>query len=93
VTVDLSLVRESDGGARVLASSPDGVVVGGLDVPVEPIILPEPEKRWGAGLSYSPVDRTSGVWIERDVWRVRVGLDVNQAANGIDARVRMGVVF
>jgi hypothetical protein len=93
VTVDLSLVRESDGGRRVLASSPDGVVVGGLDVPVEPIILPEPEKRWAAGLSYSPIANTSGVWIERDVWRVRVGLDVHQAANGIDARVRVGVVF
>jgi hypothetical protein len=24
---------------------------------------------------------------------VRVGLDVHQAANGIDARVRVGVVF
>ncbi len=36
VTVDLSLVRMQDTTQRVIASSPDGIVVGGLDVPVDP---------------------------------------------------------
>lgn len=35
VTVDLSLVRMPDKTQRVLASSPDGSVVGGIDVPVD----------------------------------------------------------
>lgn len=39
VTVDLSLVRMPDKTRRVVASSPDGVVLSGVDIPVEP--LPE----------------------------------------------------
>jgi hypothetical protein len=103
VTVDLSLIREPDGGRRILASSPDGVVVGGIDVPVEQIILPAPAKRWAAGLSWSPIDRTSGIWIERDLMiplvnlAVRVGVDLNQAvhtsASGLDPRMRIGIAF
>lgn len=35
VTVDLSLVRMPDQTRRVIASSPDGEIVGGMDMPVE----------------------------------------------------------
>jgi hypothetical protein len=47
VTVDLTLVRMKDKSQRVLASSPDGSVVGGIDVPVQ---APAPFKvqRWTA---------------------------------------------
>jgi hypothetical protein len=99
VTVDLTLIREPDGARRILASSPDGRVVGGLDVPVGPITPPAPAKRWAAGLSWSPIDRTSGIWIERDLRRVRLGVEINQAggvhtsAGGLDARVRIGIAF
>lgn len=105
VTVDLSLIREPDGGRRILASSPDGQIVKGLDVPVEPIVLPAPEKRWAAGVSWSPIDSTSGIWIERDInlplvnLAARVGIDLNQSAGvhtsatGIDARLRIGIAF
>lgn len=104
VTVDLSLIREPDGGRRILASSPDGRVVGGLDVPVEPIILPASAKRWGAGLSWSP-NQTYGVWVERDVeiplvnLAARIGLDLNQtrvqtsAKTDVEARLRVGIAF
>lgn len=37
VIVDLSLVRMPDKTRRVVASSPDGVVLSGVDIPVEPI--------------------------------------------------------
>ena len=37
VTVDLSLVRMPDQSRRVVASSLDGVVLSGLDIPLEPI--------------------------------------------------------
>jgi hypothetical protein len=45
LTIDLSLVRLKDQTHRVIASSPDGTIVGGLDVPVE---TPAPFKipRW-----------------------------------------------
>lgn len=102
VTVDLSLIREPDGMRRVLASSPDGEVVGGIDVPVETAAPPPEPKRWAAGLSWSPADATAGVWIERDVpvfnQVVRVGAEVNQAragvgASGIETRLRLGLAF
>ena len=70
---------------------------------MEPITLPAPAKRWAAGLSWSPIDGTSGIWIERDIQiplihlATRVGVDFNQAgatsAGGIDARLRVGIAF
>jgi hypothetical protein len=35
VTVDLSLVRMPDKTRRVIASSPDGKILSGVDVPIE----------------------------------------------------------
>lgn len=100
VTVDLSLVREPDGAHRVLASSPDGQVVGGIDIPVAPAMIPPPEKRWAAGLSWSPTTRTSGIWLERDVRiplidaHARVGVDVVETSGGhAEVRLRVGVAF
>ena len=102
VSVDWSLVREPDGGRRFLASSPDGTIVGGVDVPVESAAVPSAPKRWAVGLSWSPSSETAGVWIERDVpvfnQVVRVGAEVNQDrferyATGIDARLRVGFAF
>lgn len=89
VTADLSLVRFNDGSARVVASSPDGEVVGGLDVP-----LPRPYSaidrappKWAAGLTYAG-DRAWGVLLHRDLWRFRVGLEIN-ATRGADAEARL----
>lgn len=101
VTVDLSLVQDQAGAHRVLASSPDGQVVGGIDIPVAPAQVPDPSRRWAAGLSWSPITRTSGIWVERDVRipiidvHARVGLDVRQAqtAHGLDGLVRIGIAF
>lgn len=99
VTVDLSLVREQDGGKRVIASSPDGQIVRAIDIPVETAAPPEELKKWAAGLSWSPAHQTAGVWIERDVMRFRVGVEVNQTRRqeheltGSEARVRVGWVF
>lgn len=47
VKVDLSLVRMKDKAQRVIASSPDGKVIGGLDVPVSETPFPKPQ-RWTA---------------------------------------------
>lgn len=98
--VDMTLVRLPDKTRRVVASSPDGEVVGGIDIPVEPAApAPEP-KKWAAGVSWSPTHRTAGIWIERDIWRVRVGAELAQVRplglyGGADAelRVRAGWTF
>jgi len=98
VTVDMTLVRLLDRSQRVVASSPDGQIVGGVDIPVE-TAAPEDTKKWAAGLSYDVLHQTPGVWIERDVWRARLGIDLNQTRvtvggpSGVEARLRVGVTF
>lgn len=81
VTVDMTLIREDDGSKRVIASSPDGQIVAGLDIPVE--TLPTPEARpWAVGVSVDPVRQSGGVWVERDIGRVRLGVEINQQRAG-----------
>lgn len=101
VTVDWSLVREADGGRRFLASSPDGTIVGGVDIPVDTAAQPPAPKRWAAGLSWSPINDTPGAWLERDVplfgTAARFGVDVEQTrtqtTTGADIRLRVGLAF
>jgi hypothetical protein len=47
VTVDLTLVRLPDQTRRVIASSPDGRVTGGLDIPTEDAVVVKDQK-WTA---------------------------------------------
>lgn len=99
VTVDMTLVRDADGAKRVIASSPDGKIVGGVDIPVETAAPPPEPPKWAAGLSFDPIHQTPGVWVERDLSRFRVGVDLNQtrrdftAPLGVEARVRVGWSF
>lgn len=90
VALDLSLVRDAEGGKRVVLSSPDGTVTAATDTPIEPGLIPATPRRWAAGLAYEPQDRKSSVWIERDLARVRIGADLSQTG---DARLRVGVTF
>lgn len=99
VRLDLSLVREQGGARRVIASSPDGDILRALDIPVETAAPPPAPHRWAAGLSYAPIARAAGAWIERDIGRVRLGLDINQTRvriggpADIEARLRVGVTW
>lgn len=94
VTVDLSLVKMPDDTRRVVASSRDGEVIGGLDVPLETIS--RTSSTWAAGLSWSPTHQTPGVWLERDLSRLRVGAEINQTRierggpTGAEVRIRVG---
>lgn len=93
VEVDLSLVRMPDNGRRVVASSPNGTVISALDIPIEAGLAPPPEKPWAAGLSYG-MGRAVGVWVDRDVGRLRVGAAVERLADGrAEAQIRVGVRF
>src|SRR3546814_7712432 len=90
VRTDLSLVQQ-DGGRRVIASSPDGTVIGGVDVPITQTLLPPTPHRWAAGANYDPFGQRYGAWVERDFGRLRVGADVNQSDRFVmEARVRVG---
>jgi hypothetical protein len=89
VSVNLSLVRD-DQGRRVVASSPGGQIVGALDVPIEPALMPPEPHPWAAGLSYGH-DKSAGAWIERDLGRIRVGAEViRQRDQTFQGRVRVG---
>lgn len=92
VTIDTSLVRMPDGSKRVIVSSADGTILKGVDIPVETQENPEP-KVWAAGVSLNPQNQTLGIWIDRDILRVRVGLEVNQiktnTVNPVAAEIRL----
>ena len=92
VEVDLSLVRMPDNGRRVVASSPDGTVVSAIDIPIEAGLVPPAPKQWAAGLSYD-TQRAVGVWVERDIGRLRLGAEVAKGAGAPRAEIRVGVTF
>ena len=53
-TVDLTLLRMKDDTQRVVASSPDGTIVGGVDIPVSS--TPAEPKRTAIG-GYDPINK------------------------------------
>ena len=83
---------------RVIASSPDGEIVGAVDIPVE-TAAPIESHPWAAGVSFNPITQTGGIWLERDIGRVRLGVDLNHARPNLAAplaaeiRVRAGWKF
>ncbi len=76
VKVNLALVRMPDQTRRVIASSPDGEVVGGMDIPIEPASVVR-DLRNAVGMSFHG-QRTYGLWAERDYGPIRIGADVAQ---------------
>lgn len=101
VTVDMSLVKMPDNTRRVIASSPDGDVVGGLDIPIEPGKPPD-EKKWAVGLTASVTSGMGfGVFVDRDMGPFRVGAEVNNIYStnqgvrlgGIQAVIKAGIRF
>lgn len=90
LTVRLDVVRQDD-GRRVIASSPDGEIVGGIDIPVEPMVTPK-QTPWAAGVTYGR-DRDGneafGAFIDRDAGPFRVGIEADQDT----IRARAGLRF
>lgn len=63
ITVDLSLVKMPDGGQRVIASSDQGTVIGGIDVPVQgPMPTAKPLRWSGSVLRGYDAYRHQAVW-------------------------------
>lgn len=86
VTVRLDLVETPD-GTRVNASSPDGEIITGLDVPRVPITLRK-EFKWSVGVVVTS-DKEYGGYMDRDLGILRVGAE---AVPG-EARLRIGLRF
>lgn len=81
VTVDLSLVEMPDKSQRVIASSPDGNILGGVDIPVRDA-EPQPEpKLWAVGAAISTT-RNFGIWLDRDIGFIRAGIQGNTTGSG-----------
>jgi hypothetical protein len=61
--VDLSLLQNSDKTERVVASSPEGAIVGGVDVPVAPLPKLPKDARWTlSALRGYDVTRAKTAW-------------------------------
>ena len=97
-TVELTLVRMPDRMRRVVASSPTGTVMGGLDIPILPIQV-EKKHPWAAGISRTLASDTWGIWLDRDFGPVRTGVEINKIKANTDhddkheARFKLGIRF
>jgi hypothetical protein len=92
--IDLHLMKMPDGTERILAESPTGTIVGGMDIPRKPAT---PDLKWAAGGMYGPVQKTYGVFVDRDLGPWRVGLEVTQTQlqglRSVDIWVKVGLRF
>ena len=89
-TVNLTMFDMKDGSHRVVANSPTGTVVSGLDIPLVPLEL-EKSHPWAAGVSRGTGSQAAGFWIDRDFGPLRVGGEVNQSSGKTEARIRAGL--
>jgi hypothetical protein len=92
-TVDLTLVRMPDDTRRVVASSPTGTVLGGLDVPIVPLDVGR-DYLWAAGISRGIGGEAWGGWVDRDFGLLRTGIEANKVSDDrYEARIKLGVRF
>lgn len=75
IDISLALILDKDKQQRVEAYSPNGEIVGGIDIPVRDITIPKEAKKWAVGMSYNTLE-VKGLWVERDVGRIRLGAEV-----------------
>lgn len=81
VNVTLALIRDQDQTRRVVASSDDGIILGGVDIPVENV-APVVPKLWAVGAVIDPFKQTYGAFVDRDLGWLRVGAQLNQRDQG-----------
>jgi hypothetical protein len=102
ITVNFAIVKMPDNTRRVVASSPDGTVTGGIDIVDEP--LPPPPKLMlrAAGIVYGTTawgDTAKGAFYDHDWKMLRFGGEVTKNTyatvnrTGWEGRVKIGVIF
>ena len=101
VRVDWSLVKMPDQTRRMVMSSPDGEIVGGVDVPIESA-REQRKLKWAVGAVYGTTawgDKAVGAFVDRDFAFVRTGAEVTKntyAQTGRQAwevRAKFGIRF
>lgn len=79
VTVALTVQRHPKGGIRVQASSPDGQILSGVDIPVDQPPEAARPRKWAAGVcaGYQPITSlwAVGAAVERDIGPFRLGVN------------------
>ena len=63
-----------------------------MDIPIE--TLAYKPRVWAAGISVDPVHQVGGVWVERDISRIRLGVDAGvNKFHDFETRLRVGVTW
>lgn len=90
--LELGTVRMSDGTQRLIARSDQATITGGVDIPIG--ASTERAPLWAAGALYDPVRARYGAFVDRDLGRLRLGVDVMQDdREGLTAVARVGIRF
>lgn len=78
---------------RLIARAEGASVSGGIDIPIAG--ARSSQFRWAAGALYDPIDKRYGAFVDRDLGRLRLGIDLMQDSrqDGLAAVVRVGVRF
>lgn len=94
VTLDLGIVKMPDETRRVIATSPDGEIIGGLDIPTAPAKSFK-QLKWAAGAVYDPQYKDYGAFVDRDIGPFRVGVEVikSRVDGDLTGLVRVGIRF
>jgi hypothetical protein len=95
VTVDLGLVRMPDRTRRVVATSRDGQLLGGVDIPIDSLAIARP-RHWAAGATVAFTNtgqRHYGAFVDRDLGPLRLGVEVGQRDGGAAVVLRAGIRF
>lgn len=101
VQFDWSLVKMPDETRRMVMSSPDGEVIGGVDIPVEPA-QKQRQLKWAAGAVYGVTawgDKAVGGFIDRDFGPLRTGVEFTRntyaqgSRQGVELRAKVGIRF
>lgn len=92
VTVDLTLVKNADDTRSVIASSPDGEVIAGVDIPRELLPKESSPPKWAIGGMYYS-NRGYAARVERDLGPLRIGADVLKTGNDLVAGIGIMIRF
>lgn len=92
VTVDLSLVKNADDTRSVIASSPDGEVISGVDIPAQSLPSVSAPLKWSVGATYF-----SNKWYSANVSRnwgpLRAGVEVLKTPNDLIPGINLNFNF
>lgn len=90
VEVDLTTTLLKDGSHRVIASSPNGHIFSGVDVPVLTVTPPR-VLRWVAGVAKNTLDASYSAFVQRDLGPLVVYGDVAPKQGLAPARLALGL--